>query len=168
MPWIMRRCVARFVILFASGSGWLVSPVNVVLCSLQMLKCREADVRNPGAVLIVSIGVAIVGSPHSALAKSDKSTSSIFKHTATGKHYNTTAPHDTPGGMAKPHDDTNPPGGKAKPHDDTNPPGGKAKPHDDTNPPGGMAKPKNPTPPGGTGNGPKLTPGGTGVKNISR
>jgi hypothetical protein len=118
---------------------------------VQALKRKEADLRNPGAVLIVAIGVAVVVSPHSALAKSDKS---IFKQTATGKHYNNTTLHDTAGGHARPHDDTNPPGGKARPHDDTNPPGGKA-------------RPKNPTPPS-TSNAPKLTPGGTGVKNISR
>jgi len=39
---------------------------------------------------MVSIAVAIAASPHSALAQGDKSTSNLFKHTATGKHYNNT------------------------------------------------------------------------------
>ena len=185
----MRRCVARYVTLLASGSDRLVSPVNIVLCSLRVLKRREVDVRNPAVVLIASVGVAIAGTSHSALAQGDKSTTSLLKHTATGKHYDTTTltPHkpkavvteqkaskktentgNQGGGTARPHDNTNPPGGTARPHDDTNPPGGTARPHDDTNPPGGTARPKNPTPPAATGNGPKLTPDRTGVKNISR
>ena len=172
----MRRCVARYVTLLASGSDRLVSPVNIVLCSLRVLKRREVDVRNPAVVLIASVGVAIAGSSHSALAQGDKSTTSLLKHTATGKHYNTTTltPHKpkavvTEQKASKKTENTgNQGGGTARPHDNTNPPGGTARPHDDTNPPGGTARPKNPTPPAATGNGPKLTPDRTGVKNISR
>jgi hypothetical protein len=143
---------------------------------LQVFKRREADVRKLAAVLIVSIAIAIAGSSHSALAQGDKSTTSLLKHTATGKHYNTTTltPHKpkavvTEQKASKKTENTgNPGGGIAKPHDNTNPPGGTARPHDDTNPPGGTARPKNPTPLAGAGNGPKLTPDRTGVKNISR
>jgi hypothetical protein len=128
--------------------------VNTVPGSLRVLKRWEADVRILGAVSIIAIGVAVAGSPHVALAKRDKSTDSILKHTATGKHYNNVTIHDTGGGHGKPHDNTNQGGGHGKPHDDTNPGGG-------------TGKPKNPPPPD-TSHAPKFTPGATGVKNISR
>jgi hypothetical protein len=61
-------------------------------------------VRKLIAVLIVSIAVTITHSPHSALAKGDKSTTNLFKYTATGKHYNNTTlmnPNSTGAGSGR-------------------------------------------------------------------
>jgi hypothetical protein len=61
-------------------------------------KCREADVKKLGAALIVSTAVAIVASPHSALAKGDKSSVNLFKNTVKGKHYDKTILDSNNGG----------------------------------------------------------------------
>ena len=90
--------------LFASaGTNRLVFLVNIMICLLQVKKCREADVRKLGAVLIISTAIAVAASPHSALAKADKSSANLLKHTATGKHFDKTTltPHNS-GGSSEP------------------------------------------------------------------
>jgi hypothetical protein len=104
-------------------------------------------VRKLGAVLMVSIAVAIGDSPHSALAK-DKSTTSLFKHTATGKHYNNNTTILTP---HKPKT----PVTEQKPSEKS----GNADKGLNNNPNSTGA---------GASRGPKLAPDKVGVKNISR
>jgi hypothetical protein len=116
--------------------------------------------RKRHASLIIAIGAAVAVS-FQAVSAGHKPKVAVTEKKVSKKTDNISGDpgHDPgpPGGMAKPHDTPpNPPGGMAKPHNDPNP-----------DPPGGMAKPKNPTPPA-TAMGPKLTPGTTGVKNISR
>jgi hypothetical protein len=147
-----------------------------MLCSLQVFKRREADVRKLGAVLIVSIAVTIADSPHPALAKGDKSTTSLFKHTVTGKHYNNTilTPHKpkAPVTEQKPAEKS---GNTDKgPNNNPNSTGAGASrgPNDNPNSTGAGASRgpnNNPNSTGvGASSGPKPTLDKVGVKNISR
>jgi hypothetical protein len=162
--------------------------VNIVLCSLQVLKRREADVRKLGAILMVSTAVAIAA--YSALAKDTKSTMSLAKKTATGKHYNTITltPHkpktpvteqkasnnsgDTGSG---PNDNPNSTGAGATKGPNNNPnstgAGASKGPNNNPNSTGAGATKgpnNNPNSTGVGARGPKLTPDMAGVKNISR
>jgi hypothetical protein len=126
-----------------------------------VLKSREADVRKLGAVLIILTAVAIAASPHAALAKGDKPTSNLLKHTATGKHLDRTilTPHK-PKTIVTEQKPSEKSGNTDKgPNDNPNSTGAGTSRGPNNNPNSTGA---------GTSRAPILTPDKVGVKNISR